>query len=310
VFFRIIKVAALQHHAAVPYPLFLRLGPMRARAAADAARRSIRRHRPRRTKMNASSTTASVECLICDCDGVLVDSEAIADRVLLQMLGETFTGIDFAPAVKLSFGQQTDRFVANLANSFGLTIPADFLARLQVRVDDELRRAVEPIDGVRAALEQVRLPLAVASNSGHERVAISLERAGLADLFGDRIFSAEDVANPKPFPDVYLHAARTLGASPARCLVLEDSVAGLSAARTAGMRTIAFIGAAHIPPGYREQLRDMGIGWIIDRMNALPPLTEAAMRGVFPDVDAGNAQGAADAIIAVSTPDRAERSRY
>jgi HAD superfamily hydrolase (TIGR01509 family) len=260
--------------------------------------------------MNAFSTLAGVDLLICDCDGVLVDSEAIADRVLLQMLGETFPGIDFAPAVKLSFGQQTDRFVANLAESFGLSIPGNFLAVLEGRVDDALRRGVEPIAGVRAALEQVSLPLAVASNSGHERVSISLKRAGLKDLFGGRIFSAEDVANPKPFPDVYLHAAHTLGVSPARCLVLEDSVAGLTAARTAGMNPIAFVGAAHIPPGYREQLRDMGIAWIIDRMEALPPLAEAAMRGELPALDAGNARGVADAIIAVNTPDRAEGSAY
>ena len=251
--------------------------------------------------MNASPTTASVDFLICDCDGVLVDSEAIADRVLLRMLGETFPGIDFAPAVKLAFGQQTDRFVTNLAESFGLDIPVDFLARLAAAVDDELRRAVEPIAGVRAALEQARLPLAVASNSGHDRLAMSLARAGLTDLFGERVFSAEDVANPKPFPDVYLHAARSLGASPARCLVLEDSVAGLTAARAAGMHAIAFIGAAHIPPGYREQLREMGIGWIIDRMDALPPLARAAARGELPDAGANHA---------INTPREAERSSY
>ncbi len=112
----------------------------------------------------------------------------------------------------------------------------------------------------------------------------SVRRAGSQQIFGERVFSAEQVARPKPYPDVYLFAAQTLGVEPERCLVVEDSVAGLNAARAAGMKTIAFVGASHIPEGYAEALRKMGMTRIIDQMDELPALVEAGVRGEFGDV--------------------------
>ena len=140
------------------------------------------------------------------------------------------------------------------------------------------------IGGVRDALHRVPLPAAVVSNSRLARVTTSLERTGLTELFAPRIFSAEQVARPKPFPDVYLFAAQQLGVDPARCLVIEDSVSGLNAARAAGMKTIAFVGASHIPDGYADVLRKMGITRIMQHMSELPALVEAGMRGEFGDV--------------------------
>jgi beta-phosphoglucomutase-like phosphatase (HAD superfamily) len=130
----------------------------------------------------------------------------------------------------------------------------------------------------------VTLPAAVVSNSRMSRVAASLRRAGLQQIFGERVFSAEQVARPKPFPDVYLFAAQTLGVDPSRCIVVEDSVAGLNAARAAGMKTIAFVGASHIPDGYADALRKMGITRIMQHMDELPALIDAGVRGEFGDV--------------------------
>ncbi|MEB2591452.1 HAD-IA family hydrolase, partial [Burkholderia multivorans] len=112
----------------------------------------------------------------------------------------------------------------------------------------------------------------------------SLKRASLTEIFGVRVFSSEQVARPKPYPDVYLYAAQTLGVAPERCIVVEDSVSGLNAARAAGMKTIAFVGASHIPDNYADVLRGMGMTRIMRDMRELPALVEAGMRGEFGDV--------------------------
>jgi HAD superfamily hydrolase (TIGR01509 family) len=225
-----------------------------------------------------------IDHLICDCDGVLVDSEVIADRVMLDVLTETFPGIDFTHAVKSAFGQQMSRFLADIETRFGVVMPPDFVDAIETRVSAELAASVAPIAGVRAALEHCGLPVAVVSNSRMERVQASVRRAGLSEIVGERVFSAQQVARPKPFPDVYLFAAQTLGVDPSRCLVIEDSIAGLTAARAAGMKTIAFVGASHIPSGYAEVLRETGITRIMKHMDELPGLVDAGVRGEFGDV--------------------------
>ncbi|MFX1735923.1 HAD family hydrolase [Paraburkholderia sp. A1RI_3L] len=225
-----------------------------------------------------------IDHLICDCDGVLVDSEVIADRVLAETLTTTFPGIDFGPVVKTAFGQQTSRFLSNVASEFNLQLPPDFLETIEHNVERALAESLSPINGVRDALQRVPLPAAVVSNSRLARVSASVRRAGLANLFGPRVFSAEQVPRPKPFPDIYLYAAQQLGVAPARCIVVEDSIAGLNAARAAGMKTIAFVGASHIPHGYADVLREMGLTRIIEHMDALPALIESGVRGEFGDV--------------------------
>ncbi|MGG1944928.1 HAD family hydrolase [Trinickia sp. NRRL B-1857] len=222
--------------------------------------------------------------LICDCDGVLVDSEVIAERVLLRALSATFPSIDFGGVSHLAFGQRTSTFLADLEKRFQIAIPEGFLAGVERDVDIELKSALAPVAGVRDALAQVPLPAAVVSNSRLARVAASLSRVGLAEVFGPRVFSAEQVARPKPHPDVYLHAARELGVAPERCLVVEDSVTGLSAARAAGMKTIAFVGASHVPKGYAQVLRNLGVTRIVERMEQLPALIAAGLRGEFGQV--------------------------
>jgi HAD superfamily hydrolase (TIGR01509 family) len=225
-----------------------------------------------------------IDQLICDCDGVLVDSEVIADRVLIDTLSATFPGIDFEAVAKTAFGQQTSRFLADLEIRFGITMPADFIDTVDHNIEAALAQSLGPIAGVRDALQRVPLPAAVVSNSRLARVQASVRRAGLTEIFGTRVFSAEQVARPKPYPDVYLSAAQQLGVEPSRCLVVEDSVAGLNAARAAGMKTIAFVGASHIPDGYAQVLRNLGVTRIMERMEQLPALVEAGVRGEFGDL--------------------------
>jgi HAD superfamily hydrolase (TIGR01509 family) len=225
-----------------------------------------------------------IDHLICDCDGVLVDSEVIADRVTHRTLSEMYPDLSFDAIVKTAFGQKTSRFLESVEAAFGITLPANFVQTIYHNVEAELARSLSAISGVRDALQRVPLPAAVVSNSRLSRVSTSLQRAGLTEIFAHRVFSAEQVVRPKPFPDVYLFAAQQLGVEPARCVVVEDSVSGLDAARAAGMKTIAFVGASHIPDGYADVLRNMGITRIMQHMSELPALVEAGMQGAFGDV--------------------------
>ena len=222
-----------------------------------------------------------IDHLICDCDGVLVDSEVIADRVMHDTLAATFPTLDFHEICKTAFGQQTSRFLESVQAAFDIELPADFLQTVEANVERELASSLSAISGVRDALLRVSLPAAVVSNSRMMRVSASVRRAGLTEIFGPRVFSAEQVARPKPYPDVYLFAAEQLGVEPSRCIVVEDSVAGLNAARAAGMMTIAFVGASHIPDGYADVLRNMGITRIMQHMDELPSIVQAGMRGEF-----------------------------
>lgn len=237
-----------------------------------------------RVRALLASRFSMIDHLICDCDGVLVDSEVIADHVLLETLSVTFPGLDFESVVKTAFGQQTSRFLESIEASFSITLPADFLETVEHHVEAALASKLTPIGGVRDALQRVSLPVAVVSNSRMTRVQASVRRAGLQQIFAERVFSAEQVARPKPYPDVYLFAAQQLSVDPSKCLVVEDSVAGLNAARAAGMKTIAFVGASHIPHGYADALRKMGITRIMEHMDELPTLVEAGVNGEFGDV--------------------------
>lgn len=218
---------------------------------------------------------ATIDLLISDCDGVIVDSEIISHRVLFEAL---------------SLHVPADRLHQALEGTFGLTVPSiidliekRFDLRLPPTFDDDLRRQseqvvadeVQAIPGVREALMAIELPLAVASNSRLHNVESSLRRAGLTERVAGNIFCAEMVPSPKPAPDVYLLAAERMGVLPGHCLVVEDSPTGVLAARTAGMQVIGFTGASHIPAGHDQALRELGVSAVISDMRDLP---ETVMR--------------------------------
>jgi beta-phosphoglucomutase-like phosphatase (HAD superfamily) len=126
---------------------------------------------------------------------------------------------------------------------------------------------------LREALGDLGAPVCVASSSPPERIRASLRIVGYADLFGARVFSAAEVTRGKPAPDLFLHAARQLGAPPAACLVIEDSAPGVVAARRAGMTAFGFTGGAHAHGRkYRERLAEAGAVAIFDDMRELPAL--------------------------------------
>ncbi|WP_405217008.1 HAD family hydrolase [Agrococcus sp. Ld7] len=232
---------------------------------------------PTASVMDASgAATLPYEAVIFDCDGVLVDSEELAMEVSHRLLAEL--GLHYDPAeMRRRFVGCSSRFFRETVEAdLGRPLPEDWDARSGSAMAAALRRDVAAIPGVEAALRSIRLPVAVASNSGHERIRLSLDTVDLLDRFEPAIASAEDVPDGKPAPDVYLHAAALLGADPARCIAIDDSHFGVRAAYSAGMRVLAFEGAGEIA----ELPRCDRVTTFHD-MRELPALLDALQREVL-----------------------------
>lgn len=180
--------------------------------------------------------------VIFDCDGVLVDSERIAVRVDAQVLGRLGWNLTEAEIIERFVGRSEEYMVSEIEAALGRALPGDWDAEFQPLYREALAAELQPVDGVVEALDAITTPTCVASSSTHERLRFTLGLTGLLDRFDGRIFSAADVPNGKPAPDLFLHAAATLGVEPARCAVVEDSRYGVQAARAAGMTAFAYAG--------------------------------------------------------------------
>ncbi|AJY11851.1 HAD hydrolase, IA, variant 3 family protein [Burkholderia dolosa AU0158] len=207
--------------------------------------------------------------LICDCDGVLIDSEAVAADVIVQELGARWPGVDARPAVMPLLGLRIERVLAGAADALGRTLSADDVDAIRAAVEAAAVNA-PAVDGIDAALADIPLTKACASNSYRAYVEAALARTGLARFFGRRLFCADAVARPKPAPDVYLAAAHALGVAPAQCLVVEDSATGITAAAAAGMTVLGFVGGGHASAAQIDALRGIGARHVFDDMRELP----------------------------------------
>lgn len=208
--------------------------------------------------------------LIFDCDGVLVDSEVIAHETLRELMATLGRAITIDEMIREFAGKSLADTIATAERLLGRPIPADVGENFGRRLLDRFRRELKPIAGVRDAILALPYRRCVASSSSPERLHLSLAVTGLAPLFGEHVFSAVEVANGKPAPDLYLLAARTLGETPECCIVIEDTVRGVAAGRAAGMRVIGFAGAAHVTPALAEDLRQAGAEIVIRSMSELP----------------------------------------
>jgi HAD superfamily hydrolase (TIGR01509 family) len=169
-----------------------------------------------------------------------------------------------------------------LEEDHGIILPEDFDAQGARRLEEAFRAELRPIAGVMDLLALLDVPFCVASNSDHGRLRQTFAATGLSAFVEGRVFSADDVPRGKPAPDLFLHAAARMGDVLAdRCLVIEDSITGVTAARAAGMRVIGFCGAAHIQPGHDRRLLDLGAEAVVTDYAALAaflPLADRAVR--------------------------------
>jgi HAD superfamily hydrolase (TIGR01509 family) len=217
--------------------------------------------------------------LIFDCDGVLVDSEVIAFDVLRQMLADLGKPMSLAECGLRFMGRRTPDVLAEIEKELGRPIPADMGARMKALLFERFRRELHPVAGVKDVIARLPRPICVASSSSPERIALSLEVTGLASLFGNHVFSAEQVAEGKPSPDLFLFAAKSMGAEPRETIVIEDSTAGVLAARRAGMAVIGFAGASHADDTLVTALYAAGADAVLTRMVDLPGTIEKLRAG-------------------------------
>ncbi len=207
--------------------------------------------------------------LIFDCDGVLVDSELIALEVLSAMMGEYGHAMDVAACRDAFMGRHNADIIRAIEARIGRALPGEGQV-MRARMLERLRRELQPVQGIADALARLPGPRCVASSSDHERIAIALALTGLTAFFGPYIFSGMDVAHGKPAPDLFLHAARSMGFAPSDCVVIEDSVMGVQAAVRAGMPVIGFTGGSHSDPAHGAHLREAGAAMVVSTMADLP----------------------------------------
>jgi HAD superfamily hydrolase (TIGR01509 family) len=184
--------------------------------------------------------------VIFDCDGVLVDSEPISNRILAERLTAIGLPTTTEESIRDYMGRSWASCEALIEQRLGRPLPEGFADGYHEELYAALRSRVEPVAGVVAALDAIAAPVCVASSGSHEKIRTSLGTTGLLERFEGRIFSATDVEHGKPAPDLFLHAAAAMGFAPADCVVVEDAPAGVAAARAAGMTVLGY--AALTPP--------------------------------------------------------------
>ena len=213
-----------------------------------------------------------VHMILFDCDGVLVDSEVIACGVFADKVAARVPTLDRRDFASGIFGFSDEQILARVEADQGVRFPAGFLDDVKAAIEAALVSDLQPIAGVAAALDAIAQPKAVVSNSPRARVERSLDRAGVRHHFGDAVYCGDMVERQKPFPDLYLMAAGRHGCDPADCLVVEDSVTGVSAGVAAGMTVLGFLGGSHIVDGHGARLLAAGASAVVDRMERLPDL--------------------------------------
>lgn len=211
------------------------------------------------------------DLIIFDCDGVLVDSERVANEVFARVL-EDVCGLQFTleDMFDTFVGHSRDQCLQKIETIIGEPPPPELDRRYRQDINRALAQSVAAIDGIEAVLEQLALPYCVASSGSHDKMRMTLGKTDLMRFFSGKIFSTSDVERGKPHPDIYLHAAQTMGVDdPGRCLVIEDSPVGVMGAVAAGMKVFGF---AELMPAHR--LHASGAHIVFDRMHDLPRLID------------------------------------
>lgn len=182
------------------------------------------------------------ELIVFDCDGVLVDSERLSVDIDRRVLAEFGWDLTVEEIVHRFVGRSGAHFRAEVEEYVGRSLPDDWEAPYERWYAEAFERDLEAVPGVLAAIDAIQMRTCVASSGSHAKIRTTLGLTGLLPRFEGRIFSAEDVDNGKPSPDLFLHAAASMGVAPAGCIVIEDSRFGVQAARAAGMHVLGYAG--------------------------------------------------------------------
>ena len=183
----------------------------------------------------------SPKCIIFDCDGTLVDSEEVTNEIIAEMAGELGVKMTGEEATATFGGKTLDSVLYKMRELSGKEIPDDWLPRLIKKVSESWKTELNPVNGVRELLENLNISICVASNGEPIHVNQSLEMTGLRGFFDGNIFCASDVGVPKPAPDLFLYAAKKMGFKPEQCIVIEDSISGVTAASRAKIKVYGLV---------------------------------------------------------------------
>lgn len=213
-----------------------------------------------------------IDLIIFDCDGVLVDSEVISCRAHADVLTRHGYPITSDQVFERFLGRSTRQANLEIETELGRKLPEAYHGDLQDELFRYFEADLEAIRGIHDVLDMVTQRVCVASSGSHQRMRVSLGSTGLYERLAPSIFSASQVKNGKPAPDLFLFAAKQMGVPPGRCVVVEDSLAGIAGARAAGMTVFGFYGGSHCREGYAETLRQAGADLHFADMHQLPEL--------------------------------------
>jgi HAD superfamily hydrolase (TIGR01509 family) len=225
------------------------------------------------------------KAIIWDCDGVLIDSEALACGSEAEAFGKLGYKISTEDFIDRFMGKNSKQLFQEIEQDSGLRLEEAFQrSGAAERIKELFNSSLKAIPGIAETLNSFSVPMAVASGSSPARLAHSLTLTSLFSYFKEHIYSSEQVKNGKPAPDVFLYAAQKLGVAPQECLVIEDGIHGIAAAKAAGMDVYAYVGGSHMTEKLRQKVADTRPNKIFSDMRALPALLASA-----PEQKAGNA---------------------
>lgn len=213
---------------------------------------------------------SNLDLVIFDCDGVLVDSEVISCQAHADVLSLCGYPITADEVFDRFLGRSSKQATLEVEVELGRSLPDDFNAKLQDRLFRAFEQDLQSIEGIADALDSIDIPVCVASSGSHQRMRVSLGATRLYERLAPHIFSASQVENGKPAPDLFLFAAAQMKARPSACVVVEDSPAGIRGAAAAGMIVLGFHGGSHCRPDHAASLRDAGATLVFDDMRQLP----------------------------------------
>jgi HAD superfamily hydrolase (TIGR01509 family) len=214
----------------------------------------------------------SFDLIIFDCDGVLVDSEVISCRAHAATLTRHGYPITEDQVFDRFLGRSMRQATLEVEAELGRSLPDDFHTQVYAEIFQAFATSLQATPYIVETLAAMTLPVCVASSGPPEKISASLNRVGLYGRFAPHIFSAVQVKHGKPAPDLFLFAAEQMKVSPARCLVIEDSVSGIAAARAAGMTVLGYHGGSHCRAAHADTLRAAGAAVTFDDMRELPGL--------------------------------------
>lgn len=216
--------------------------------------------------------------IVFDFDGVIADSEILANTVLAELVTELGTPMSLDDCLRTFMGKRAKEVVAAIAAATGGLAGEAIGAELTRRTLARFRSDLREIPGVRGYLAAFPgLKRCIASSSSPDRLAACLDILGLGESFGEHVYSASLVPRGKPHPDLFLHAASRLGVAPADAIVIEDSEGGIRAAVAAGMTPVGLLAASHVRSGHEGRLRSAGARYIARDYRELEAITHALM---------------------------------